>query len=108
VIGGDLNQDDLDAIGALDPHFDQAPGLRCGPSDDRGSGRSQPGVPGVDIPYQVAVPQKDPAAQNVHATISAARCVTPQVKENARRAAAMRGHRQSADVPLTGAELDNR
>jgi hypothetical protein len=33
---------------------------------------------------QVAGPQEDPAAQNVHTTISAARCVTRQVNENAR------------------------
>ena len=128
MIGGNLDQDDLDAIGVLDPHFGQAPGLRCGPPDDGDCGRGQPGVFGVDIPYlnpdhhrvsgraghmprhleqsrakeehnprivrraelpvdgqaqyvaveaaaaaQVARPQQDPAAQNVHATISAAR-----------------------------------
>jgi hypothetical protein len=30
VIGGDLNDDDPDAIGVLDPHFDQPPGLDDG------------------------------------------------------------------------------
>jgi hypothetical protein len=40
---------------------------------------------------QVAGPHQDPAAQNVHTTISAARGVTRQVNENARSPAAMRG-----------------
>ena len=35
----------------LNPHFDQPPGLRGGTPDDRDSGRGQPGVLGVDIPY---------------------------------------------------------
>ena len=51
MIGGNLDQDDLEAIGVLDPHFGQAPGLGGGPPDDRDSGRRQPGVPGVDVPY---------------------------------------------------------
>jgi hypothetical protein len=139
MIGGNLDQDDLEAIGVLDPHFDQTPGLGCGPPDDGDSGSSQPGVLSVNIPYlepdphrvpnrtgrmpgdleqsqaeeehhpgivlwaelpvdgqaqyvaveaaaavQIAGPQEDPAAQNVHATISAARWVTRQVKKNAR------------------------
>ncbi len=126
--GSWIDQDDLDAIGVLDPHLDQAPRLGYGPPDDGNPGRGQPGVLGVDIPYlhpdhhrlpgragpvpgdlkqagakeehhpgivrraelpvdgqaqdiaveaaaaaQVAGPQQDPAAQNVHATISAAR-----------------------------------
>jgi len=49
VIGGNLDQDDLDAIGVLDPHLDQAPRLGCGFPDDGDSGRGQPGVLGVDI-----------------------------------------------------------
>jgi hypothetical protein len=120
--------------GILDPQLDQAPGLRCQFPDDRDSGRGQPGVLGVNIPYlepdhhrttgrtgrvpgdfeqslaeeqhhpgivlraeppvdgqaqyitveaaaavQVAGPQEDPAAQNVHATISASRSVTTEV-----------------------------
>jgi hypothetical protein len=128
VIGGNLHQDDLDAIGVLDPHLGQAPGLGCGFPDDGDCRRRQPGVLGVDIAYldpdhhrlpgrtdrvprdlqqsraeeehhpgivrgaefavdgqaqhvaveaaaavQVAGPQQDPAAQNVHAAISAAR-----------------------------------
>jgi hypothetical protein len=50
VIGGDLDQDDPDAIGVLDPHLDQPPALRCGLPDDRNSGRSQPGMLAADIP----------------------------------------------------------
>ena len=50
MIGGNLDQDDLDAIGVLDPHLDQAPWLGYGPPDDRNPGRGQPGVLGVDIP----------------------------------------------------------
>jgi hypothetical protein len=48
-IGGNLDQDDLDAIGVLDPHFDQPAGFRGGLPDDgdpdRGlfSGGAQPG-----------------------------------------------------------------
>jgi len=49
VIGGNLDQDNPDAIGVLDPHFGQAPGLGCGFPDDGDSGRGQPGVLGVDI-----------------------------------------------------------
>ena len=128
MIGGNLDQDDPDAVGVLDPHLGQAPGLGGRLPDDRDSGRGQPGVLGVDIPHldpdhhrapgragrvpgdleqplaeeehhpgivrrtelpvdgqaqqvaveaaaavQVAGPQQDPAAQNVHATISASR-----------------------------------
>ena len=51
MIGGNLDQDDLDAIGVVDPNFGQAPGLGCGPPDDGDSGRGQPGVLGVDVPY---------------------------------------------------------
>jgi hypothetical protein len=131
VVGGNLDQDDPDAVGVLDPHLSQAPGLGGGLPDDRDAGRGQPGVLGADIPYldpdhhrapgravrvpgdleqpraeeedhprivggtelpvdgqaqqvaveaagavQVAGPQQDPAAQNVHATIPASRPVT--------------------------------
>jgi hypothetical protein len=51
VIGGNLDQDDADAVGVLDPHLDQAPRLCCGLPDDGDSGRGQPGVLGADIPY---------------------------------------------------------
>ena len=51
MTGGNLDQDDPDSIGVLDPHLDQAPGLDCGFPDDRDSGCGQPGVLGVDIPY---------------------------------------------------------
>jgi hypothetical protein len=50
VIGGNLDQDDLDAIGVLDPHLGQTPRLRSGLPDDRDSGRGQPSVLGVNIP----------------------------------------------------------
>ena len=51
MIGGNLHQDDPDAVGILDPHFGQAPGLGCRLPDDRDSGRGQPGVLGAHIPY---------------------------------------------------------
>jgi hypothetical protein len=51
VIGGNLDQDDADPIGILDPHLDQAPGLGCGRPDDGDSGGGQPGVLGVNVPY---------------------------------------------------------
>jgi hypothetical protein len=128
VIGRNLDQDDPEAVGVLDPHLGQAPGLGGRVPDDLDSGRGQPGVLGVNIPHldpdhhrvpgrtgrvpgdleqpladeehdpgvvrrtelavdgqaqqvtveaaapvQVAGPQQDPAAQNVHATISASR-----------------------------------
>jgi hypothetical protein len=128
VIGWNLDQDDPDVIGVLDPHLDQAPGLRRGFPDDADGRCGQPGVLGVDVPdldpdhhrgtgragrvprdfeqsraeeehhpgivrraelpvdgqaqdvaveaaaaVQVAGPQEDPAAQNVHPTISASR-----------------------------------
>jgi hypothetical protein len=50
VIGRNLDQDDPDAVGVLDPHLDQAPGLRSRLPDNRDSSRSQPGMLGVDIP----------------------------------------------------------
>ena len=142
MIGGNLDQDDPDAIGVLDPHLDQSPRLCCGFPDDADSGCDQPGVLGVDIPFldpdhhrvpgragrvpgnfeqsraqeehhsgivpraelpvdgqaqdiaveaaaalQVAGAQEDPAAQNIHATISAPRRVTSEVKQNAHSAA---------------------
>jgi len=49
VAGRDLGQDDPDAVGVLDPHLDQAPGLRCWLAHDRDSDRGQPGVLGVNI-----------------------------------------------------------
>jgi len=131
VIRRNLDQDNPGAIGVLDPHLDQAPGL-CGRlPDNRDSSRGQPGVLGADIPHldpdhhrapgragrgpgdfeeprteeehhpgifpgaelpvdgqaqdvaveaaaavQIVGAQQDPAAQNVHATIPAARRVT--------------------------------
>jgi len=41
---------------------------------------------------QAAGPQEDPAAQNVHTAISAARRVTRQVNKNARSPAVMVGN----------------
>jgi hypothetical protein len=49
VIGRDLDQDDADAVGVLDPHLDQAPGFRHWLPHDRDSGRGQPGMLGADI-----------------------------------------------------------
>ena len=141
MAGGNLHQDDPDAVGVLDPHLDQSPGLEHGFPDDRHSGRGQPRMLLADVAYldpdqhrlpwrggpgrvpgdlqeslaeeehnpgmvhgpklpvdgqaqhvaveaaaavQVAGPQQDPAAQNVHPTISASRSVTREIKENAR------------------------
>jgi hypothetical protein len=50
VIGRNLDQDDPDAVGVLDPHLDQTPGLRSRLPDNRDSSRSQPDMLGVDIP----------------------------------------------------------
>jgi len=50
VIGRNLDQDDPDAVGVLDPHLDQAPGLRSRLPDNRDSSRSQPDMLGVNIP----------------------------------------------------------
>ena len=146
MIGGNLDQDDPDAIGILDPHLDQAPRLRHGFPYDTDGGGGQPGVLGVDVAdldpdhhrapgragrgpgdfeqsraeeehnpgivrsaelpvdrqaqyvaveaaaaVQVARPQEDPAAQDVHATISAPRGVTREVTENAHSAFVRRG-----------------
>jgi uncharacterized protein (DUF302 family) len=140
VAGGNLDQDDLDAVRVLDPHLGQAPGLGHRLPDDRNLGRGQPGVLGADVPdldpdhhralsrairmpgdleeplaeeedhagifwraelpvdrqaqdvavetaaaVQVAGPHQDPAAQNVHATISPPRGVKQEAGENARR-----------------------
>ena len=50
MTGGNLDQDDPDAVGVLDPHLNQSPGLGHGFPDDRCSGRSQPGMLLADIP----------------------------------------------------------
>ena len=49
VTGRNLDQDDPEAVGVLDPHLDQAPGLRHRLPQDRDSGRGQPGMLGVNI-----------------------------------------------------------
>ena len=49
MTGGNLDQDDPDAVGIFDPHLDQAPGLRYRLPHDRDTGRGQPGVLGVNI-----------------------------------------------------------
>jgi len=51
MIGGNLDEDDADAVGVLDPHFGQSPGFRCGRSEDTSSCRSQPVALGVNIAY---------------------------------------------------------
>ena len=50
MTGGNLDQDDADAVGILDPHLGQAPGLRCWLPHDRDSGRGQPGMLGANVP----------------------------------------------------------
>jgi hypothetical protein len=49
-MGGNLDQDDPDAIGVLDPYLGQTPRLRSGLPDDRDAGRGQPSVLGVNVP----------------------------------------------------------
>jgi hypothetical protein len=49
VTGGNLDQDDPDAVGVLDPHLDQAPWLRYRLAYDRDSGGGQPGVLGMNV-----------------------------------------------------------
>jgi hypothetical protein len=51
VTAGHLDQDDADAVGVLDPHLDQSPGLGHGFPDDGDAGCGQPRVLGVDIPH---------------------------------------------------------
>jgi hypothetical protein len=51
VAGGNLDQNDLDAVGILDPHLGQSPGLGDRFPDDRYSGCGQPGVFRADIPH---------------------------------------------------------
>lgn len=50
MTGRNLDQDDPDAVGVLDPHLDQAPGLRHWLPHNRDSGRGQPGMLGVNVP----------------------------------------------------------
>jgi hypothetical protein len=132
VIGGNLDQDDLDAIGVLDPQSVKPQGSVAGPPmmgtaaaasracpawisrawiqiitecpggpgvcpetpGKPGPRKNSPGIVGraelavdgqaqyvaveVAAAVQVAGPQQDPAAQNVHAAISAARGATRQ------------------------------
>ena len=51
MTGGNLDQDDPDAVGVLDPHLDQSPGLGQGFPGDRYSCRGQPGMLLAYIPY---------------------------------------------------------
>jgi hypothetical protein len=39
MIGGNLDQDDPDAVRILDPHLGQAPGLGLGPAQNASAGR---------------------------------------------------------------------
>ena len=50
VIGRNLVPDDPDAVGVLELPVDQTPGLRSRLLDNRDSSRSQPDMPGMDIP----------------------------------------------------------
>ena len=50
MIGRNLDQDDPDAVGVLELHLDQTPGLRSRLPDNRDSSRSQPDMLGVNIP----------------------------------------------------------
>ena len=51
MAGRNLDQDDPDAVGVLDPHLDESPGFGHGFPDDRYSGRGQPGMFLAHIPY---------------------------------------------------------
>jgi hypothetical protein len=51
VTGGNLDEDDRDAIGILDPHLHQAPGFCDWLPQDVDSRRGQAAVLGADIPY---------------------------------------------------------
>jgi hypothetical protein len=51
VIGWDFDEDDLDAVGVLDPHLGQSPGLGDRLPEDAGTGRGQPLMFSVDIPH---------------------------------------------------------
>ena len=51
MIGGNLDEDDPNAIGILDPHFNQPPGLRYWLPEDTDACRSQPTVLRVNIPH---------------------------------------------------------
>jgi hypothetical protein len=51
VMVGNLDQDDPDAVGVLDPHLDQSPGLGHGFPDDGDAGCREPRVLGADIPH---------------------------------------------------------
>jgi hypothetical protein len=56
VIGRNLDHDDPNAVGVLDPHLDQTPGLGSRLPYNQDSSRGQPGVLGVDIPRTVPPP----------------------------------------------------
>ena len=51
MIGRDFDQDDPDAIGVLDPHLSQPPGLDGRLAQNAGTGRGQPLMFCVDIPH---------------------------------------------------------
>jgi hypothetical protein len=50
VIGGDFNENDPHAVGVLDRHLDQSPGLGRGPSQNTNAGRSQPLFLSANVP----------------------------------------------------------
>ena len=47
---GNFDQHDPDAVGVLEPHFDQPPGLGFGLAKDRGARLGQAPVLGPDVP----------------------------------------------------------
>jgi len=51
MIGGDLDQDDPDAVRILDPHLGQAPGLGLWPAQNASAGRGEPLVLGAHVPH---------------------------------------------------------
>jgi hypothetical protein len=51
MTGGDFDEDDPDAVGVLDPHLSQSPGLGYRLTQNANPGRGQPLMLGVDIPH---------------------------------------------------------
>jgi hypothetical protein len=51
MIGGDLDQDDPDAVRILDPHLGQAPGFGLGSAQNVSASRREPLVLGAHVPH---------------------------------------------------------
>jgi hypothetical protein len=60
MVGRYLDEDDPYAVGVLDPHLDQAPGLRSWWPDHLDAGRAEPPVLGVQVAH--LQPERDAGA----------------------------------------------